>query len=73
MNNQITAIYENGVLRPLTPLMLPEHTRVQVYVQPSPAPPNMNAHRQRVHEALVAAGLSLPLSESSAVTSSQSV
>ena len=25
----ITAVYENGLLRPLTPLALPEHTRVQ--------------------------------------------
>jgi predicted DNA-binding antitoxin AbrB/MazE fold protein len=61
MNHQVMAIYENGVLRPLVPLRLPEHTRVQVYVQPAPASPNVNVHRQRVHEALVAAGLSLSL------------
>ena len=27
------AIYENGVLRLLTPLTLPEHTRVQVHIE----------------------------------------
>ena len=26
------AIYENGVLRPVTPLALPEHARVQILV-----------------------------------------
>lgn len=59
MINPVTAIYENGVLRPLTPLALPEHSRVQIYVQEATAPPNTTAHRQRVHEALVGAGLSL--------------
>lgn len=29
-----TAIYENGVLRPLTPLTLPEHARVQLQIEP---------------------------------------
>lgn len=60
MNNPITAIYENGVLRPLTPLELPEHTQVQVYVQPVPAPTEAQEHRRQVREALAAAGLSLP-------------
>jgi predicted DNA-binding antitoxin AbrB/MazE fold protein len=73
MNHQVMAIYENGVLRPLVPLGLPEHTRVQVYVQPAAASlSNVDAHRQQVHEALIAAGLSLPLSEPSTVTSSLS-
>lgn len=31
----IEAIYENGVLRPLTPLALQEHERVEVTVQTS--------------------------------------
>jgi len=43
MNRMVTAIYENGVLRPLAPLMLPERSRVRV----------------QMDEALVAAGLSL--------------
>ncbi len=34
MNNPITAIYENGILRPLTPLNLPEHIQVHISIQP---------------------------------------
>lgn len=56
----VMAIYENGVLRPLTPLALPEHARVQIHVQQMLAPTDVAGHRRRVHEALVAAGLSLP-------------
>ena len=56
----ITAIYENGVLRPLTPLTLPEHAQVQIQVQAAPSEKEADSHRRRVHEALVAAGLSLP-------------
>lgn len=33
MSTVATAIYEKGVLRLLTPLALPEHTRVQVHVE----------------------------------------
>jgi predicted DNA-binding antitoxin AbrB/MazE fold protein len=33
MEATATAIYEDGVLRLLTPLALPEHTRVQVRVE----------------------------------------
>jgi predicted DNA-binding antitoxin AbrB/MazE fold protein len=54
------AIYENGILRPLTPLALPEHARVEVYVQQVLAPIDAAEHRRQVREALVAAGLSLP-------------
>ncbi len=57
--NTITAIYENGLLRPLTPLTLPEHSRVQIQIQTTPAAEDPAEHRRRVHEALVAAGLSL--------------
>ena len=60
MNSTIIAIYENGVLRPLTPLALPEHARVQVHVEQVLAPTDVAQNRRRVHEALVAAGLSLP-------------
>jgi len=34
MNNTITAIYENGILRPLTPLNLSEHVQVHITIQP---------------------------------------
>jgi predicted DNA-binding antitoxin AbrB/MazE fold protein len=60
MSQLVTAIYENGVLRPLTPLTLPEHTEVQIYVQSTL---NAVAHRQQVAEALVMAGLTLPTQE----------
>lgn len=56
----ITAIYENGILRPLTPLSLPEHARVQIQVQAESSQDKAAEHRRRVHEVLVAAGLSLP-------------
>ena len=55
-----TAVYENGVLRLLTPLELPEHTQVQIYVQPTQPETDAMAHRREVRAALVAAGLSLP-------------
>jgi predicted DNA-binding antitoxin AbrB/MazE fold protein len=60
MLDLITAIYENGVLRPITPLALPEHSRVQIQIQASPVVESPAEHRRRVHEVLVAAGLSLP-------------
>lgn len=59
INNPVTAIYENGILRPLTPLALPEQTEVQIYVQPVGSEPERLAHRRRVQEALVNVGLSL--------------
>jgi len=34
-----TAIYEDGVLKPLAPLALPEHTRVQVHIEPATEQP----------------------------------
>src|SRR3989304_3061405 len=60
MLDMITAIYENGVLRPITPLALPEHSRVQIQTEVPPAVDSPAEHRRRVHEVLVAAGLSLP-------------
>ncbi len=54
-NKIITAVYEQGVLRPLTPLVLPEHTRVQIQivVQPSTA----QEERRRARQALLDAGV----------------
>ncbi|HEW97978.1 MAG: hypothetical protein DRR00_25900 [Candidatus Parabeggiatoa sp. nov. 3] len=34
MNNPITAIYENGIFRPITPLDLPDQVQVQIVIQP---------------------------------------
>jgi len=38
MNNPITAIYENGYLRPIAPLNLPECIQVQIVIQPLDEP-----------------------------------
>jgi predicted DNA-binding antitoxin AbrB/MazE fold protein len=56
----ITAVYENGLFRPLTPLALPEHTQVQLQVLSGSSEESPTEHRRRVREVLVAAGLSLP-------------
>ena len=58
MGEAVTAIYENGVLRLLEPLALPEHTQVQVYIQTAAL--HMDEHHRQVYEALVRAGLSSP-------------
>ena len=63
MDHVITAIYENGVLRPLDPLDLPERTEVQVSIKPLAVSADADAHRRRVREVLVAAGLVLPQTE----------
>jgi len=62
MNNPIIAVYEKGVLKPLIPLTLPEHTEVQIYVTQTSVCKH-SENRRRVKEALIAAGLSLPLSQ----------
>lgn len=35
MSETITAVYENGVLRPLTPLTLPDRARVRLHIEHS--------------------------------------
>lgn len=68
MSYSITAIYENGVLRPLVPLTLPEHTQVQLHIQPMlTSTLDVAEHRRRVQEVLVATGLSLPAPDTSPV------
>ena len=59
MATTITAIYEDGVLRLLAPLPLPEHTSVEVTVAMPPEAVEGDP-RQRIRAALVAAGLSRP-------------
>lgn len=34
MSETVTAVYENGMLRPLTPLSLPERARVRLRIEP---------------------------------------
>lgn len=39
MTRTIEAVYEDGVLKPLTPLQLPEHQRVSVTIEELPESP----------------------------------
>lgn len=57
MATTVPAIYENGVLRLLAPLPLPEHTVVEVTVDVQIAPAQADL-REPIRVALVAAGLS---------------
>jgi predicted DNA-binding antitoxin AbrB/MazE fold protein len=61
MNQVITAIYADGVLRPLVPLELPEQTEVVIEVKPivktNGAAASAMDERARIHQALVDAGL----------------
>ena len=62
MATTVTAIYEDGVLRLLAPLPLPEHTPVEVTVEVPAGTSQADAH-DGVRAALVAAGLSRPSKE----------
>ena len=57
MGTEAVAIYENGVLRLLTPISLPEHARVRLAIL-SEEEPEDELHRARA--ALIAAGLIRP-------------
>jgi len=60
MSQTITAIYANGVLRPVTPLDLPEQAQVEIEVKQVATPEAERLdERSRIHQALVAAGLTL--------------
>lgn len=58
MSETVTAVYEKGVLRPLTPLSLPESARVEIQIM-SQAPGSQEP-RQQVRQALTEAGLVRP-------------
>ncbi len=62
MSQTITAIYEDGILRPLTPLELPDRTEVRLTVEAAPELLDADVHTQRrqVDMALMAAGLMAP-------------
>ena len=60
MAQRITAIYEDGVLRPLSPLELPEHSQVEIDIHQVASATDSPAHRDQINQALVRAGLSLP-------------
>src|SRR5215216_5691113 len=60
MAQRITAIYEDGVLYPLSPLELPEHSQVEIDIHQVSSATDRPAHRDQVNQALIKAGLSLP-------------
>ncbi len=60
MNQIVTAVYANGVLRPLIPLELPEQTEVEIEIKPVAETNGAAApldERERIHQILVEAGL----------------
>lgn len=57
MSQTITAVYENGVLRPLTPLALLEHAQVELDVRPLINPADAAAQREQVRRVLADAGV----------------
>ena len=58
MSTIFTAIYEQGILRPLRPLALPEHARVEARIVPRPArAKKAPVDRQDIFAALMDAGL----------------
>lgn len=58
MPETIPAIYENGVLRLLTPLALPEHTAVEIQIVKPAA--GEAAERQQIRRVLAEAGIIRP-------------
>ena len=66
MTQRVTAIYEDGLLRPLSPLELPEHSQVEIDIHQVASAINPSAHRDQVHQAMVDAGLSLPIFDTTA-------
>jgi predicted DNA-binding antitoxin AbrB/MazE fold protein len=65
MSMEVIAIYEQGVLRPLTPISLPEQTRVRVRILGEDEPTD---ELRRAEAALMAAGLLRPSSHSASKT-----
>lgn len=59
MTETVTAIYENGVLRPLRPLKLKERQRVHVRVIENPQDEELT-EKERVLGILIAEGLIEP-------------
>ncbi len=57
----VTAVYEHGVLRPLTPLHLPERSQVEIVVRTIHGTPDAHARREQVRAALDAAGILAPV------------
>lgn len=61
MSHIITAIYEQGILRPLEPLVLTEHSQVRLQILETTSSPNEVDEVRRAEAVLIAAGLIQPL------------
>lgn len=61
MTKTVTAVYEQGVLRPLTPLDLPEYSQVEIDVRTLHSAPDVDARREQVRAALESAGILAPV------------
>lgn len=59
MSTQATAIYEQGVLRLLTPVSLPEHARVRIQILTEE---DIEDNLERAEAVLIASGLVKPTS-----------
>ncbi len=60
----VRAVYEHGILRPLTPLDLPEHSQVELEVRTIPGTLEPHVLREQVRSALDAAGILAPATAS---------
>ncbi len=71
MSDSITVIYEGGILRPLQPLALPEHARLEVRIVRRRG--RASDERQQAYDALQAAGVinAQPLAEALTVVSDE--
>ena len=65
MTQRITAIYEDGVLRPLSPLNLTEHSKVEIAVYQSSSQSDEQSHREMVDKILLDSGLWSPVQDAS--------
>jgi len=59
MSQNIMAIYEHGILRPLEPLILPESQKVRIQILPEPVVDNT----EQAIQFLVKSGLLIPPSK----------
>lgn len=60
MAQRITAVYEEVVLRPVSPLELPDPSRVEIDILRVASDKPAQAHRDKLNRALMDAGLSVP-------------
>lgn len=71
MAHRVKAIYEGGVLRPLSPLELPEHSQVEIDIHEVSSAIDRPAHRDQVNQAMIKAGLSLRSVDTTAAAATQ--